>query len=89
MVFCEGTYCDAFFELRNLSEYNERSENGGRGDKAIKNPSPLPLAKPLAIPFLAGTGVAYNEAKRVTGARGVGPDNVAFLSFLVASAGSA
>ena len=30
-----------------------------------------PLAKPILVPpFLTGTGVAYNEAKRVTGLGG-------------------
>ncbi len=40
-----------------------------------KNLSCKSLTNPLAIPpFLTGTGVAYNEAERVTGVRGVGPD---------------
>ena len=50
------------------------SDGVDRGHKAIKDPSSYPLAKPILVPpFLAGTGVAYNEAKRVTGVRGVGP----------------
>ena len=40
-----------------------------------QTPSRNSLAKPILVPlFLAGTGVAYNEAERVTGVRGVGPD---------------
>ena len=42
-------------------------------DNAIETQTPLAqaLARPIAIsPFLVGTGVAYNEAKRVTGLGG-------------------
>ena len=31
MVFCDGTYCDALFELRNGSEYDEI---GNKSEKA-------------------------------------------------------
>ena len=45
-----------------------------RGSLVLGIETQTPSRNPLAIPpFLAGTGVAYNEAERVTGARGVGP----------------
>ena len=59
------------------------------GVKRLKTPTQA-LAKPLTVPsFLKGTGVAYNEAKRVTGVRGVGPDKARLFQFLKPRAYSA
>ena len=43
------------------------------GIKRLNIPHQSPRKTAHSSPFLKGTGVAYNEAKRVTGVRGVGP----------------
>ena len=35
MVFCESTWCDAFFELRNVSECDERGSKSEKAEGAI------------------------------------------------------